>query len=949
MKSFLEQLVLYIYNKHNKHLKDICFIVPNKRTSLFLKKYLAQTYQKALVLPQFLTIDEFAQKFSHLHIADNLTLLSDLFKVFNNCLNKEDTQVNVIDDFVGWGNMLLADFNDIDISCAQAKDVFSYLSEAKAIATWNLNKDDLTPLQKKYLRFYKTLFPIYEQFTREITAKGYAYQAHILRFLAENPTHMLPALKTWDKCYFVGFNALSKVEEIILDFFLENEKAELIADYDMLYVKNEAYEAGYFIRKLIKKYGKSPFHETNHFFENQSKEIDIIGIPKNVGQAKFAGLLLKNYLKTDDIEKTALVLSDEGLLFPVLNSIPEDISQINVTMGYPLSKSVLYDFFYGIIEMYDNANKLSTLRADGLFKININDFIKLIENPAFTKLVIGNNEKLRIFINDLKTHNKVFYSLQELSIMLNKYCDDSASHWHLLSTILEARSNDNKELVSILKQAISIFLTVYITDSKRHYLELEFLYAYNKSINKLEQFINSIDTLQIRSLKSFHRALTQNLQIPFSGEPLKGLQIMGLLESRNLDFENIILFSANEGILPASKSHNSFIPPDIRRHFNMYLYYENESIFAYHFYRLIQRAKKVFILYNTECDEMGTGEMSRFVSQIKHELPSLNSNIKINTHLLSASVLSDNLNSELIIYKTPALSALLKTYAQKGFSPTSLSIFLNCSLRFYLQYILKLKAEEEPDENVDAAILGSAIHDVLEEIYSPLINVVLRKEDFNINLNQIEFLLRKAFNKIWQNVDIDNGKNHLLYKVAVKFIANFLAAEKALIEKQQEYIVYGLEDKLSVSLDLSDINCNVNIIGKIDRIDCVDGNLRIIDYKTGRIDKKDIELKNWDNLYADELSGKLLQLLIYGFLYTENKPQSAAISVGFISLRAPQTGISSLIFPEDKKTYDKEIHEKVSIFLKNIIFDVFDEKKPFQKTKQIENCKYCDFRNLCNR
>lgn len=956
MDFFLQKVVKNILSKHEAYLDKTCFIVPNKRTALFLKKYLAEEKKTSLLLPDFYTIEEFAQKVSGLQKADSLTLLGDLFNVYKVCLQKEQSVAFPIDEFMSWGGMLLNDFADVDTAMADPQKVFGYLSEAKAISLWNLNKE-LTDLQKKYLRFYNSLYNIYTTFSKHLLSKGYAYQAHILRYLLQNTNLLDEITKSKAHFFFIGFNALTALEEKLFDHFFKLKKVTIYFDYDLHFIEKSGLEAGVFIKRNINKYGQSPFHSENTSYTQKKKKVHIIGVPQNVGQAKIAGLVLQRNF-SEAIEKTAMVLPKEELLFPVLNALPDKVEHVNVTMGYPLQHSLMYDLFMSVINLYDNAHRISRLREADILRLHIKDFLYIIENPYFkqTYLHIADSG-IPAFVKYLKSNNKVLYSSSELLTLIKDFAVKDLPAWDSIKEMAACKAVASLEMIDLLKQLLNNLLDS-ISDTDSHNkapLELEFLYHYSKMLNRMQPFFENVEGATLNTLKTLHKTLIKNISIPFSGEPLKGLQIMGLLESRNLDFENLIILSCNEGVLPHSKSTNSFIPFDIRRQFKMSVYSDDEAVYAYHFYRLLQRAQNVYILYNTEHDEFGKGgEKSRYVTQIENEWPIANPLLSLNKSIISASVVGDFEAAKISISKTKDIISLLQHKAKKGFSPSSLAVFLQCSLRFYFQYVLGLKPEEEPEENADAAILGSAVHDVLENIYKPLTGETLTPQKIDIKPEILEKELRQSFVRLMGNADMSQGKNHLLLKIAIKYIVNFLNYEKQylsyLSNKGESLRVVGTEMSLQKTFSKALFpDCEVAVVGKVDRIDSIGNTIRIIDYKTGLIEKKELKLEKWEGLDENQITPKVLQLLLYGYLYSSKNTEGATIQPGFISLRNPGEGLAYLDLPEDESLYTKDVHQKTEELLATIFKHIFASDIPFRQTENSDNCKYCDFKNICNR
>ena len=414
------------------------------------------------------------------------------------------------------------------------------------------------------------------------------------------------------------------------------------------------------------------------------------------------------------------------------------------------------------------------------------------------------------------------------------------------------------------------------------------------------------------------------------------------------------MLSVNEGVLPLSKSNNSFIPIDIRRHFHLQVYYDNESIYAYHFYRLLQRAENIFLIYNTEHDILGSSEKSRFISQLQYELPKINPSVTITENIISAPLNFDKVDNRIFIEKNDNVINLLRDKINKGISPTSLGTYLQCKLRFYFQYILGLVIADEPEETIDAAKLGSAIHDVLERIYMPLVGKSVNEKDIAFSSSEIEDFLIYAFRKSNQHIDTNFGKNHLLFKIAYKYIVNYLKEDNKLLislaEKNEKLIIDSTEKKLETLLNITTENgiLAIKLTGRVDRIDMEGELTRIIDYKTGAIDSKDLKLKEWEMLDEDSISTKIIQLMVYSYLYASNFKKTGFVS-GFTSLKKSDKGLLVLTFPEGEESYNEIIHDKFEIFLKKVFSEIFDNEKPIIQTDNKDNCKYCDFKKICNR
>ena len=461
----------------------------------------------------------------------------------------------------------------------------------------------------------------------------------------------------------------------------------------------------------------------------------------------------------------------------------------------------------------------------------------------------------------------------------------------------------------------------------------------------------------IENLKVFRALFSQLVQmtLPFYGEPLHGLQVMGMLETQTLDFKNIIMLGVNEDFIPSGKSTNSFIPVDIRRKFSLPTYHDRNAVFAYHFYRVIQRANKVSIIYNTEPGELGGGDKSRFIAQLQYEMTKYNPKIKIQERILSVPALTDKVESKIEITKTSEIINKLNNQAVYGFSASALNTYRNCPLQFYFKYIAGIDESDKPEETIEASTLGSVIHDVLALMYKPFENKKILPVDIQKMKSHSEFLVKDAFKKYYANGDIDFGKNLLIVKVAIQYILNFLEYETSFCKKINDeggYLMIREIEKMvssSVLIRAGQTSLNVNLSGRFDRVDEVSGTIRIIDYKTGRVEKKDLKLKLWEDISADIKLDKVFQLLFYTYIYSYNDIKKLSTVVpGIISFRNLSSGLLNLELPEND-TPGLESLEKFESVLKSILNDIFNSEIPFYQTEKIDNCKFCPFASICNR
>ena len=785
MQAFLNKTAKYIVENYDKnHLDQICIVLPNRRAGLYLQKYLAQHIGATSWAPSVFSIEDLIEQLSGLRKLDPVYLLFELYEV-----HREVEKTNAVEfvEFLNWGQVLLGDFNEIDQYLIDPKQLFSYLSDSKAISLWNPAETSLTDFELKYLRFYRSLKQYYDLLTKRLLNKKKAYQGLIYRFLANNIDEKITGLE-WQKLLFVGFNAFSKAEEKIIDALLKANIADVLWDADAYYMEDDVQEAGRFLRKRMKMDSPENFKWVEDNFHDEQKIIKITGVPKNIGQVKYTGQIL-NEISPDLIENTAVVLNDESLVNPVLNSIPLHIKDINLTMGLPLKETPLYDLIRAIYSLHENSLKFNK-QIEGHIAYYYKDVFKILENQFFYEALPGQDERVQITkaINESRQSNKVFYNAAEI---LALFQNGSKFINTLLQSIYEPCNDDpNKLLVQLdnllilLKKALQ---DNKIAENSDQLLEIEYIYQFSKVFRILKNIMSEVDFLNsVKTFVAIFEQIGSSIRIPFSGEPLKGLQIMGMLETRTLDFENVIMLSVNEDMIPAGKSANSFIPFEIKKEFNLPTYRDKDAIFAYHFYRILQRAKNIYLIYNTEAGDMGGGDRSRFINQMIEELPDYNDKIKISQEVLNVKLKKYKPLDEIRIDKTDAIINKLKEKAKSGFSPTNLNIYRKCSLRYYFQQVAGIEEMEDVQETIEASTLGTVIHEVLKHLYLPYVDKNITSQDIKLMFAEVEKLTRKYFKSFYAHGDIDYGKNLLIVKVAVLFIENFLKTEMSFLSSLQK-------------------------------------------------------------------------------------------------------------------------------------------------------------------
>ncbi len=953
MKAFLEKVADHIYDNHKNHLQDLSVVVPNRRAALFLGKYLSSKTDKPIWSPQFYSIEDFVFKLSGFQLVPLIDLLFELYSVH---IEIEGAKKHSFDRFNGWGQLLLKDFNDIDLYLKDADEVFRYLSEAKAISLWHLDPNRITKMEREYLSFYSSLGIYYKKLNERLSKKNLAYQGMAYRYVAENLTQLSKGDKP---IIFAGFNALSPSEKSIFNFFEKNENTKILWDIDKYYFEDPKQEAGAFLRTQLQSIDKKKISWIDNSMQTEAKEVNIYGLSGDVSMAKMAGnilqsLALEKKTKGEKLsDETAVVLANEQLIVPMLYSLPDEIETFNVTMSYPSRLSRVYEL---VIHIFD------------LFSQHISIEAKPVTNPRFYHrqletflihplvqqyiLSASSNNSAQTIIDETRKNNISFIIQKEFPLNFDlKQNDRSIPFLSLLSQNI-AQATDLLDIIqNILQELFQSSIKGKLSD-----VDQDILFYYKNLISRMKDLLVEYPYVnQISTLKKLFISLASAQGVPFTGEPLSGVQIMGMLETRTLDFENLILLSANEGMLPKSHVYQSFILPDIKRELGLPLPVDNDSIFAYHFYRLMQRAKNIFILYNTQNDNMGQGELSRYVQQLSWEWQDKNPNVKWNHKLFHIPLSPDEYNTEIRFPKDKFAINRIKVISESGFSPSTLNTYKECSLKFYFQRVLEMYTEKEVEETIAANTQGTVIHGVLEAFYKPLVNKVITK-DFLDNM-AVEFpeKLKELFKKEFGKGDIDHGQNLLMHEVAKRFIEYFIESERRLIEQGEVCTFLVSEDELkrSLDIDLDGAKYRINIKGKADRIDRLGNTVRIIDYKTGNVKDNDVKLFSsgndlWGSMFEGD-KGKAFQLMLYAWLYKPNVDAAFNLETGISALKY-RSKFMPLVFNKNNETnVDDEHMKRFEKDLKVLIEQIFDTTTDFTQCEDKKACVYCDYKFICGR
>lgn len=867
MKSFILDVLQDLKNK-GENLSELIFILPSRRAGVFLKKELVVVSNETIFAPAIISIEEFVEDLAQLKSITNTELLFEFYNTYCHLTPKQEREP--FENFAKWAQILLQDFNEIDRYLIPQNNIFDYLSAIKELEHWS-TENDKTDFVKNYLKFWNKLKGYYKHYTETLLSKKTGYQGLIYREAVENIQSYCTV--NTKRHIFLGFNALNTAEETIIQKLLQNNMAEIYWDIDEAFLSNPIHDAALFTRQHKtnwKHFEKHPFNWlTNHY--SQEKNIQIFGVPKNVGQAKTIGSLLKTIKNNNpDLKSTAVVLGDENLLIPVLNSIPANIDALNITMGFPLNSIPLASLF----------EQLFTLQKKASNDLYYKDIIGILSHQFIRPLlIIDQVDYAAQIIETLEKNNLVYVTLQDLENYDNSTTDS-------IALLFENWENDAQKAITHCFKIITKIKANLTQDKENNTLGLEYLFRFNTLFNELYRLNESYNHINdISALFSIYKELLASETLDFQGEPLQGLQVMGMLESRVLDFETVIISSVNEGVLPSGKTNNSFIPFDVKIENNLPTYKEKDAVYTYHFYRLLQRAKNIYILYNTEADVLTAGEKSRFITQLELE------GIHDVKHKIVTPHIPNILNELKEIKKTDLVLEQLKSIAKKGFSPSSLTNYIRNPLDFYYQKLLGIKALEEVEETVAANTMGTVIHDTLEALYQPFLGEFLTVEGVTNLKPKIEKTISRFFNTIYKEGDMTTGKNLIIFEISKRYVLNFLNLEIEELKQGNSIKITALETKSTIRLDIPELNFEVNMTGTVDRVDEYNGVTRIIDYKTGKVLDSQVSIVAWEDLTTDyKKYSKSFQILAYAYMMNKEKPLNFPIEAGIISFKNLQSG-----------------------------------------------------------
>lgn len=920
--TFLDKLSTQLIHDFGNNLPDAVVVLPNKRARIFLLEALKKQLDVTVFAPEIISIEDFVQNVSGIRSIDAIELLFEFYSLYIGLTPKEKQQP--FETFANWGKTLLQDFNEIDRYLLNPAHVLTYLENIQEIEHWAVDVDKRTTMIENYLEFWKLLPSYYNSLYAHLLEKGAGYQGLIYREAVNNIHHFSNAF-TKGQMVFAGFNALNAAEEKIIQHLMSVGQAKIYWDIDNAFLSDPYHDAGLFIRRFKKEwkqYSSQSFEWITDEF-SQPKNIHIIGTPKTVGQAKIAGELVEQFQNEGhSLDKTALVLGEESMLIPLLYSLPKSVGALNITMGYSSRNNPAQLLIQKLFKLHTNAIN----RNEKSYTLYYREVLDVLTHPL-VEPYSGAGE----LIEAINRNNFTFFSHSKLS----ELHADASPFFRLLFERWDTSVGDILARLSDILVALKGFMS---SDEEEDKIAKAFLYSIFKVVNKLINYHEAHPEMSnLTVLYSIYKQVIDLAEVSFEGEPLSGLQIMGVLESRVLDFENVIITSMNEGKFPAGKTQNSFIPYDVKRELGLPTYKEKDAIYSFHFYHLLMRAKNVYLLYNTESEGLDAGERSRFLTQLEIEKKP---NHNLTTEIYNA-VLPPKAYEPMVVPKTEKVMERLKEIATvKGFSPSALTGYIRNPMQFYYQRVLRIREAEEVEESIALNTLGTIIHGALEKLYTPYIDKFLALHDIDDMAVLADDEVMVQFKEVYKEGEIKKGRNLLAFEVAKRNVHNFLKQEKNSIAGGDAIKILALEHKYDRLLEDNRLPYPVMISGNIDRIEERNGRVRITDYKTGKVEKGNLVLKTWDGLPADLKNEKIIQLLTYAFMY-EPLGKGMETEVGIISFKNMKNGFMHFCFKDgfDRSApvqdfIDSAMLEEFKTQLVTLINEILNADIPFEEKIQ---------------
>jgi CRISPR/Cas system-associated exonuclease Cas4 (RecB family) len=963
MSTFLGELAQSVIERYSDQLSEVQLVFPNRRAGVFFRKELGKLIDKPIWLPKIYSMEDFVVGRSELSQIDKLEAVFLLYEIYQ----KHQPEAEHFDKFYFWGEMIFKDFEEIDHYRVGAEKLFTTIRSQKELDEafyfldeedrriieefWNTFLPDIDDAQASFLKTWEILFPVYQQFREQLIEEGKGYNGLIYRQIAEK-------LEAGEKLFegpivFAGFNALTAAEETIIGWCVENLEAQVHWDLDAYYVEPKVQEAGLFFREYR---SKAPLSKTfpkelpNRF--EQKKEIAVTGVPLEVGQTKAMISRLEELSQQLDFEpeKTVVVLPHEYMLHPVLHAIPDSIELLNITMGYPLNASNTFGLIDSLLKLQHNhRNHL----VNGLSFYH-KPLLELLDHPLIQPL---DEKGITDTVKQIKKRNLIYVYTEEIS-----------TKHPLIHYLLTLHEDALEFLLDVLSRLDKVW------QDKGHDFELEFIRRYYKTYAQLKQMLQGRgEKLGYEFLIRLHRRISGSLKVPFTGEPLNGLQVMGILETRNLDFDHVLVVNMNEDSWPAPAQRGSFVPFNIRKAFDMPVHDHQDAIYSYLFYRLLQRAKTADFYYNTVSEFSMNGEPSRLLQQLELEsLHVLDKRLLVNPITVAPPKKIEIAKSERIYDRLNRFveGAPLPKGAQfhSRLTPSALESYLYCRLRFYFRYVEELYEQDELQEEMDAMIFGNILHDAMEELYKDHLKSkgtsLVSEVDFFALETAVDGAINRAFVKQYRYKDTRKfqleGRSVIAYEVIRKMVLRILQIDK----QHTPFEIIGLEADTkegyarNFEVEAGDRTINVRLKGKIDRIDRKDGVIRIVDYKTGKDEKQFASVESLTDRENDKRNKAAFQVLFYSWIVKNSELYDgvAPIEPGLFNNKDLfRKDFDWKIFQKEGRGAAQPVHdfrdyeEAFEEGLRGVLTEIWHPEVAFDQVADAKKCQYCPYKGICGR
>lgn len=963
MSGFISDLAKSLLETYEDKLTSLQVIFPNRRAGAYLRKELGQMINQPIWMPRIYTMEDFVRSKSNLQTIDKLEAVFTLYEIYRS----HQPDAEQFDKFFFWGEMILKDFEEIDQYLVDPEKLFTTIRSQKELDEafyfmeeedrliieefWNTFLPDVDSAQQSFLKTWEILFPVYKDFQEQLLKQGKTYNGLLYRQVAEQ-------LKGDDTRFegsivFAGFNALTASEEKIISWCVDELEAKVYWDLDAYYVKPKVHEAGHFMREYQQSGTLSrTFPKTLPERLIQPKSMTMTGVALEIGQTKAVAQRIKELSEQEgfDPDRVVIVLPHEYMLQPILHSIPDVIDTLNITMGYPLNASNAFGLIDSLLKLQNNHRNHQVHGLSFYYR----PLIELLQHPLIQPL---EEKAIASTLLSIKKKN-----------LIQVYAEEVQIKHPFIQSLLSIQEDG---LTFVLD---SLAALEQIWKERGHDFELEFIRRYYKSYAQLRSMlVEREQKLSYDFLIRLHRKVSGSLKVPFSGEPLQGLQVMGILETRNLDYDHVIICNMNEDSWPAPAHRGSFIPFNIRKAFDMPVHDHQDAIYSYLFYRLLQRAKTADFLYNTVSEFAMNGEPSRLLRQLVLESPH-----KVTSQLLVNEVVVP-VDQSITISKSKKIFDQLNRFVEGAelpkniahpsrLTPSALESYLYCRLRFYFRYVEQLFEQDELQEDMDPMLFGNILHDTMEILYKEHLSSrgtsMVTELDFFSLETAVDGAINLAFKKQYQYKNEKKfqleGRSVIAYDVIRKIVLRILEIDKA----HAPFEIIGLEAdtkegfarNLVIRSDTREIA--VRLKGKIDRIDRKDGAYRIVDYKTGKDEKRFTSIKSLTDRSNDKRNKAAFQVLFYSWMvrHSDLYEEGAPITPGLFNNKDlfqldfdwrifQKEGRSPAVKIDDFRVYEEEFVSE----LQDVLEEIWNPEVPFDQVEDAKKCKYCPYNEICGR